>query len=64
MLHRPFAALCAVFLTALAVAALTVATSFGSAAPTGGAAMRAHDALTLRRAFCPVTGGRPCVVAH
>lgn len=42
-MHRPFAALCAVLLAVLAVAALAVTTSFGSAAATGGAVVGAHD---------------------
>jgi hypothetical protein len=42
-LSRIAAALCAVLLSAVAVTAVAVTTSFGSAAPTGGAVMRAHD---------------------
>lgn len=42
LLHRSLAALCAVLFAALAVAVMAVTTSFGSAATTGGPAIRAH----------------------
>jgi hypothetical protein len=43
LFHRRFAALCAVLLAVVIVANVAVNTSFGSAAATGGAALRAHE---------------------
>jgi hypothetical protein len=42
LLHRFLAVLCAVLFAAVAVALMAVTTSFGSAAPVGGAAIRGH----------------------
>jgi hypothetical protein len=43
LIHRRFAALCAVLLAVVIVATVAVNTSFGSAAATGGTALRAHE---------------------
>ena len=43
MFHRRFAAPCAALLAVVIVATVAVNTSFGSAAATGGAALRAHE---------------------
>jgi hypothetical protein len=66
LLHRPFAALCAVLLAVLAVAVIAVTTSFGSAAATGGAVLRAHDeglAATIAESPNPLPSFAPPVVS-